>query len=235
MKNSRLTTVDESAAEPQPQRQPPIMNVITIAKHHHHHCDNTTTHLIYPTPGPTDMGSNILGLRPSYAAVTSPPDPSVPPCPHFLPSFPTSYITFRHPGYPGSGNILCRLPTYDGLILLHEGGADNDANAAVFGLHYGTALQACSIIACNAEGILSSTILDITAQPGPPSDWNVLLTAKVYYFYPSAWIASRDPAVLVYPVCPGFQDWQFPHGLLPKEWVSVFVCYALTTFEQNKD
>lgn len=180
------------------------------------------------------MDSNILGLRPSYTAVTGLSDPSVPPCPHFLRSFRTSYITFRHPGYSGPGNILCRLPAYDGLRMNHDACADDDANAGVLGLHYGTALQACSIIACNAQGILSATILDITAQPDPPSDWEVLLTAKVYYFYPSAWIASRDPAGLVYPVCPGFQDWQFPHGLLPKEWVSVYVCYPLTLLNTTR-
>lgn len=201
---------------------------------HHHQRDNTTINDIYSSIT-LSMGSDILGLRQCYGAATGLRHPSSPICPHFLPLLPTAYITFRHPGYPDPGNILCRLPTYDGPVSDQGAGTNDDEDPSVWGLHYGTALQACSIIACNAKGFLSATILDVDAQPDTALDWDFLLPGKVYYFYSSAWIASRDPADLVYPVCPGFQDWQFPHGLLPKEWVSVYVCYALIPCKPDKD
>lgn len=46
----------------------------------------------------------------------------------------------------------------------------------------------------------------------------------MYYSYPGAWLVARDQSTLVYPICPSFQDWQFPHELVPDQWLSAYVC-----------
>lgn len=177
------------------------------------------------------MTSHPLLLRPAFATnYLEPPPPYLP----ALISLPTSFITFCHPGYAYPANILFRLPAYDACEFHGSNAGDtldtdhlNDASL-VWGVQHGIAVQACSIIACNLDGVLSSTIV----QRGPGEgacflpdtlDWDSLLTAKVYYFYPRAWFESGSGRDLVYPVCPSFSDWQFPHDLLPRQWVDVYV------------
>lgn len=177
------------------------------------------------------MNSMEQSLRPSYATPTSnsvkPNDPHHDtPCPHFHQSLPSTHITFRHPGYPHPGNILFRLPVYDGCEpdedYEHDEDYDPDHDHAEYGrgVHHGTALEACSIIACNSKGFLSPKLLQ--SPPDHIPSLNSLLTARVYYFYPKAWIRSRSQEDLVYPVCPSFKDWQFPHGAVPADWMFVY-------------
>ncbi|KAL0630932.1 hypothetical protein Q9L58_010220, partial [Maublancomyces gigas] len=166
-----------------------------------------------------------VSLRPSYATPTGnlvrPNDPNiVTPCPHFHQSLPSTHITFRHPGYPNPGNILFRLPAHDGCEPDGDHELDDGHVDRRRGVHHGTALEACSIIACNSKGFLSPRLLQ--SPPDHIPSLNSLLTAKVYYFYPSAWIRSRSQEDLVYPVCPSFKDWQFPHGAVPTDWMSVY-------------
>jgi len=111
------------------------------------------------------------------------------------------YIVFKHPGYPDFLNQN---------ELLQLFGTDN----AEGGLHHGTALLACAIIAGNSwNGYLTQERdgrrIDIE-QDG-------LLTAKHYYFHvpPSTDGASDE---LPYPIYPSFQHWSFPHDDLPLAW-----------------
>lgn len=178
-------------------------------------------------PSSSSMTSHPLHLRPSFATNhLEPPPPSPSPT-----SLPTSYITFCHPGYAGPANILFRLPTYDACGS--HSSSTNDAPDTehanlVWGVQHGIAAQACSIIACNLDGVLSSTVIQLGPGERPgllpdTMDWDSLLTAKVYYFYPRAWFTSGSDKDLVYPVCPSFRDWQFPHELLPRQWLDVYV------------
>lgn len=179
----------------------------TATNHPHHHY-----HEVWLSSKTTIMNSSTesltLGLCLSYEAATDSHNLSAAPCPHFLPPSRNSFITFRHPGYPAPGNILCRLSIYDGSKT-----SSNDVGR-LCGIHHGTAIQAGSIIACNTTGFLSPTIPDAATEAEPVENRDALLTAKVNYFYSRAWITSRDQFNLAYPVYPSFQDWQFLHNSL---------------------
>ncbi|KAI9651716.1 MAG: hypothetical protein M1829_002464 [Trizodia sp. TS-e1964] len=106
-------------------------------------------------------------------------------------------ITILHPGYPDANldNVLLQLSAFD-----REGG----------GLHYGTALSACRIIAGNTTtGFFkehrNSSKIDLR--------FDELLLAKKYYFY-----VSGSDIDGVYPIVPSFQHWLFPHNQFPAEW-----------------
>lgn len=176
------------------------------------------------------MESEVLGLRPSYAGHTKPLLPISSP---FLPPIPLSHITFRHPGYQDKAfwaqqypknNIIFRLPTLDGRELDSNGdGGSGGGGGGGWGVHHGTALRACSIIACNIDGFLSPTHLSTPPTVVPQLPLDSLLTADVYYFYPCLWVESQGQSGLDYPVCPTFQDWRFPHNDVPPEWMDVYV------------
>ncbi|KAI9651979.1 MAG: hypothetical protein M1829_001992 [Trizodia sp. TS-e1964] len=105
-------------------------------------------------------------------------------------------ITFLHPGYPDDDldNVLLRLSAFD-----CEGG----------GLHHGTALSACRIIAGNtATGFFK----EHRASKEIDLRFDELLLAKKYYFYVSD--SDND----IYPIVPSFQHWLFPHDDFPAEW-----------------
>lgn len=175
----------------------------------------------------------ILHLRPSYGTYADPLLSSS--LPRFLPSLPVSYITFRHPGYQDLGNILFCLPTHDGQQPTAPDGegiqdGDGTRHSGGWGVHHGTALRACSIIACNIDGFLSSILLTTPPFEVPTLSFDSLLTARVYYFYPRLWLQSQAQLDLVYPVCPSFQDWCFPHDNVPAEWIDVYVCVPPLSF-----
>jgi hypothetical protein len=111
-----------------------------------------------------------------------------------IPELRSSFICFRHPGYPdGLNNVLLRL-----------NGFDNLGN-----LHHGTAWLACAIIAGNKwEGYLSTT--QSSGQPLGIGH-NKVLTRSNYWFH-----VPDCPSP--YPIVPSFQDWQFPHDDLPPVW-----------------
>lgn len=153
---------------------------------------------------PMTMEAHVLKLRPTSATETDPALSS--PCPKLLPPTPLSHVTFRHPGYPDLSNILFRMPAYDGCEL------DGDRAGSGWGVHHGTALWACSIIASNIDGFLHPARLQSPPDGSLPVEDSVdaLLMGNVYYFYPRAWTSSPDQADLQYAVCPSFQDWRFP-------------------------
>lgn len=124
----------------------------------------------------------------------------------------TRKVSFRHPAYKDerNHNILFSIPAFDG-----EHG----------GLHHGTALLACGIIACNAwYGYLTES------RAGPPIEMCMegILSATNYWFYvpqdaPGPDISAQtrtDDAAYAYPVCPSFDHWAFPHDSEPPNWPS---------------
>ncbi|KAI1427090.1 hypothetical protein F5Y12DRAFT_738602 [Xylaria sp. FL1777] len=143
-------------------------------------------------------------------------------------------IRIRHPGYKEfmGENILLELPTVDYIV-------EPSSQVRTCGLHHGTAIIACGIIANNAfnDAYLSydaygkkpvETSRDNMLKPG---DYWLQLTGKE----PPTDIPSNregtkdgtedgtepraaDSKEYKYPIVPSFRDWQFPHGKLPNEW-----------------
>ncbi|MCJ1396625.1 hypothetical protein MMC18_009516 [Xylographa bjoerkii] len=117
-------------------------------------------------------------------------------------------ILFRHPGYPPefNQNVLLRLYAWD---------------SPSGGLHAGTALLTCSLIACNAwSGYLT------LERDGPElilGDDDILSAQEYYFHVPSPSAASSSSlgsgGYYKYPIFPSFQHWTFPHGHIPLRWV----------------
>lgn len=172
------------------------------------------------------MGDNIL-LK---SAISQPPT---------LLSEPPKYIAFRHPGYNSLSDKLFHLPRLDSSTPTtstsireptesrvstdrdspvedtsqepqQEQGANWRQESVVLGVHHGTALLACQIIANNAfDGYLTT---DREGQERVTVGAGGILTADSYWF-----IANRRGDDLnevegrdVYPIVPSFQDWVFP-------------------------
>ncbi|KAI0879437.1 hypothetical protein GGS24DRAFT_156533 [Hypoxylon argillaceum] len=111
-------------------------------------------------------------------------------------------IKFRHPGYPPPHDILFILPRLD-------------RSSSLRGVHYGTALTACQIIANNAFDGYLATDREGCERVDSNLDFNHLLTKSNYWFF----IASTPSNLNPYPIVPSFQDWAFPHQRIPiPEW-----------------
>lgn len=116
-------------------------------------------------------------------------------------------VIFKHPGYPDEyeQNILLQLYAWD------------SSNG---GLHAGTALLACAVIACNAwNGYLT------VERDGPKLELqdDDVLSAQEYYFHVPQTIdgPAGDSSYYKYPVYPSFQHWAFPHRQVPSQWRGV--------------
>lgn len=138
---------------------------------------------------------------------------------------PPSFIQFLHPGYEDDRNWMFRLPAFD----RHHQHKRPTSRQDQWGVHHGTALRACSVIACNIDGFLSPTRLSTTSPLPSILPLDDLLIAPQYYFYPSSWEGvwggGRRIIDLKYPVCPGFQHWRFPHDSIPHEWMLCYVSF----------
>jgi hypothetical protein len=84
-----------------------------------------------------------------------------------------SRIRFLHPGYPMGTNILLTLPRVDPVVV-------GDTTTA-FGVHYGTALIACQIVAGNVFNTGRVTLDAAGIRPVDVS-FDSILTEEVYYF-----------------------------------------------------
>jgi HNH endonuclease len=117
------------------------------------------------------------------------------------------YITIKHPCFSakaGSDKFL-RFRTFD---------------TETGGMHYGTVILACGIIACNRfDGVLT------TDQKGAQAlelDNEDVMPAGTYYYHlqpPSNPVSDQplsDP--YPYPIFPSFADWKFPHDSMPSWW-----------------
>ncbi|KAF8858817.1 hypothetical protein BDZ45DRAFT_689813 [Acephala macrosclerotiorum] len=107
-----------------------------------------------------------------------------------------NHITFLHPGYDDRSkqSVLLRLQAFD------RGGG---------GLHFGTALAACRIVAGNSK---SGSLTRQRDGPKVELQHDELLRHKKYYFY------NSDVKNEVYPAYKSFRDWSFPHDDFPFEW-----------------
>lgn len=116
---------------------------------------------------------------------------------------PVHRITFHHPGYPLGQDVLLELDGFD-----HENG----------GLHVGTALTACGVVAGNRwDGYFTETRL------GPPLrlEPDQLLKGRHYFFHLPCPDEVQGPTTTQpyrYPVWPSFRYWLFPHDDLPPLW-----------------
>lgn len=111
----------------------------------------------------------------------------------------SNIITFKHPGYSDqfNQNVLLRLYAFD-----RDGG----------GLHYATALAACSIVAGNAQDGYFTHERDGERVVLKSDE---LLRKKRYYFYIPSALSPR------YPIYRSFEHWAFPHSNLPPEWAAL--------------
>jgi len=115
-------------------------------------------------------------------------------------------IRILHPGYP-IPNALLSLPRVDRV-----------ADATTFGVHYGTTLLACQIIAGNAFNTGRLTLDQAGQQPVQLSSDDIL-TERVYYlmvgdgpsiystpYYPRRTLANTRFLLGQYPIVPSFRD-----------------------------
>ncbi|OXV10779.1 hypothetical protein Egran_01460 [Elaphomyces granulatus] len=107
-----------------------------------------------------------------------------------------AFVTFLHPGYEDPFNRLCTLPAAD------DGG-----------VHYGTALTVCGIIANNA---FNGYFAKERGADREPREWDSILRGVKFYFF-----ASNNPDDQ-YPVVTSFANWQFPLTL-PPEWNALVI------------
>jgi hypothetical protein len=122
--------------------------------------------------------------------------PQIHVAPYGPPPVPTR-VRFRH---PANGLTFLSLPAHD------------YCPPATFGLHYGTAITACQILACNEEGYLS-TSRDPHADGRINVELDSIISAGNYYYH----LSSAESEVL-YPICCDFSCWTFPHENLPPTW-----------------
>jgi hypothetical protein len=111
---------------------------------------------------------------------------------------PPSFIRIRH---PGNNHTFLELPSFD-PVELEQG---------QHGVHYGTALEACKILAYNKPGYFTTSIGRTSGPVSGPVD--LVMLPGVYYYH----LATEGQPL--YPICCDFRKWTFPHNALPPEWV----------------
>ena len=121
--------------------------------------------------------------------------PQIHVAPHGPPSQPT-WVQFWH---PANNLAFLRLPTLD-------------CCPPTFGIHYGTAITACQILACNEKGYLS-TSRDGHAHGRINADLDSIISPGKYYYH-----LSSPKSEALYPICCDFSCWKFPHEKLPSAW-----------------
>jgi hypothetical protein len=94
------------------------------------------------------------------------------------------------------------LPAYD-----HFPGSDYQ-----FGYHHETLVTACTILAYNRPGYISTSRHRNNGTISLPM--NPFLQPGRYYFH----LANTAPQEN-YPICCDFRKWTFPHGKLPPSWL----------------
>lgn len=136
-------------------------------------------------PAPDTVSRMAIRQRPEIRAA-----------PHEPPSQPDLF-QFRH---PANDLTFLRLPALDYCVSTFK-----------FGIHLGTAITACQILACNENGYLSHS--RDPDHGGINVDLESILMPGKYYFH----LIKPDP---LYPICCDFSSWRFPHGELPAAWVN---------------
>jgi len=109
-------------------------------------------------------------------------------------------IELRH---PANNKEFLNLPAYDRI----------PGSVHRFGLYHEMVLTACTIVACNSPGYLSTSRdrdaarVDITLNP--------FLLPGMYYYHTD----NSKPDEL-YPICRDFGSWAFPHDGIPSSWAA---------------
>jgi HNH endonuclease len=144
-----------------------------------------------PTPELTNspLATNLVQVRPIVTVAV----PEYLSDGRYPPSGPVGRVIIKHPGYEDHNDLI-------GFYAW-----DNSP-----GIHLGTVLLACGIVACNEFNGYLSQDKNGNARITEPDDY--LLPVGDYFFH-----IGRD--VLKYPVFPSFREWVFPHDNIPKNWV----------------
>lgn len=117
-------------------------------------------------------------------------------------------VVFKHPAYPEEfgQNHLLTLFAWD---------------SPRGGLHAGTALIVCALLACNSfDGYLT---IDRSGEKLNLRDDDILPLGEYYFHvcHPSAGLASAEGLhePYKYPIYPSFDHWAFPHNKIPAQWL----------------
>ena len=137
--------------------------------------------------------------------------PQIDVAPHGPPSNPF-LVKFRH---PANDLYFLRLPAFDCCP------PDN------FGIHYGTAITACRILACNEDGYLS-TSRDRHGHGRINVDLDSIIPRGTYYYH-----LSSQKSEALYPICCDFPCWQFPHRQFPPAWQTELPKEGITAWPPN--
>ena len=133
---------------------------------------------------------------PETAKIVTRPRPEVQIGPRGPPSEPT-FVRFYH---PANNRRFLTLPAYD-------------CCPPNFGIHYGTAITACQILACNENGYLS-TSRNRDADGRVTLELDCILPSGGKYYYH----LNSPKSEALYPICYDFSLWEFPHESFPSSW-----------------
>lgn len=118
-----------------------------------------------------------------------------------------------HPSYPDHDNLLFTLPLLDPVHALSYNQEPRfDCPPTAFGIHFGTLITACMVVACNTPGRLC---LDRNGLRPIEAAWNQVLTGVTVCYYHAETATPQVP----YPTCPSFWHWEFPHDKIPDQWL----------------
>ncbi|CAN8097127.1 unnamed protein product [Discula destructiva] len=121
-----------------------------------------------------------------------------------------SGVSFRHPGYL-EDDVLLTLPRLD---------SSSQRGAARAGVHHGTALLACQIVANNAFTGYLTTDREGNNRVSDSVPPDGVLLEDDYWFIVHGEAAlgeeapGEDARAYVYPVVPRFEEWRFPHSYM---------------------
>lgn len=176
--------------------------------HVHHHLQHQLQHTLLFSMADLPL----VVLLPALSAEAENHTPST------APGFPSQprYVHFHHPGYTRPVAMF-RLAAYD--LPSHDQSVKQAAQSATIrGIHHGTALDACCIVACSLPGFLSSIKLDQDDYTPPITPVDAVLTESDYWYYPTGWDQRAPP----YPVVPNFENWRYP-STPPPDWAQMIV------------
>lgn len=117
----------------------------------------------------------------------------------FDPAYPQEFVhrvIIKHPAYSDANNLLSFYAWDNGS-----------------GIHLGTVLLACRLVACNEfNGFLTKDrngIQQITKSE------DSVLEPGIYFFH----VRPPQPDIYRYPIYPSFKEWRYPHNSVPNSWV----------------
>lgn len=143
-------------------------------------------------------------------------------------------VRIKHPGYNAPTDILITLNAVD--LLPGDAVASGELS---FGLHHGTVLTICAIIANNAFDVYLTYDREGTRHVDQHGQPDSILPAGTYWAQvpqptstpteagqqdsPEPTSAAQEPdadaVATPYPIVPDFQNWRFPHGQVPPPWL----------------